>query len=109
MLLISIVAAINPGSALGCDIVQSVIAAISFAHGALLIVARIYRIPVLNPLQGIQSILLGLLALASFIDNHQAQSAFSTTLLVTAILISILSLLAVLLEIRVQRKRKVAA
>ena len=109
MLLISVVAAINPSTATGCKVVQSLIAAISFVHGALLLVARIYRIPVLNPLQGLQSILVGLLALASFIDNHQAQSAFSTTLIITAVLISILSLLAILLEIRVQKKRKAAA
>jgi hypothetical protein len=83
--------------------VQAVVAAICFVHGLLIYATRVFRIPALNPLQGTQSILLGLLACAPFIASANALAAFSNALMALSLLTVLLSALAILLEWRVRR------
>jgi hypothetical protein len=103
LFLVSAVAAVSPSNRDHCIYVQAVVAAICFVHGLLIYATRVFRIPALNPLQGTQSILLGLLACAPFIANADALAAFSNALMALSLLTVVLSALAILLEWRVRR------
>jgi hypothetical protein len=105
LFLVSAVAAVSPSNRDHCVYVQAMVAAICFVHGLLIYATRVFRIPALNPLQGTQSILLGLLACAPFIASADAQGAFGNTLMALSLVTVILSGLAILLEWRVGRIR----
>eukprot|EP00658_Telonema_sp_P-2_P082805 TRINITY_DN8820_c0_g1_i4.p2 TRINITY_DN8820_c0_g1~~TRINITY_DN8820_c0_g1_i4.p2 ORF type:complete len:163 (+),score=51.72 TRINITY_DN8820_c0_g1_i4:142-630(+) len=100
--LVSVVAAVDGSERSVCDVIQGVIAAICFVHGILIIAMRCYRVPVLNVLQFLQSIVLGLLACSGFIQDATAQAAFSITMLVITLITVILMLAIAFLEWRLR-------
>ena len=103
LFLVSAIAAISPANRDHCMYVQAMVAAICFVHGLMIYATRVFRIPALNPLQGTQSILLGLLACAPFIASADAQAAFGNALMALSLVTVVLSALAILLEWRVRR------
>ena len=104
ILLVSIVAAVDGKNLLECHIVQGIIAAICFVHALFILVGRVYRIPILTPLQACQSTCVGLLACAAFIQHAAAQQAFVIVMMVVSLLTTILCGAVALLELRVNQK-----
>ena len=103
---VSLVAAISPDDKSHCKYVQGTLAAICIAHGLMIVATRVYRIPALNLLQGLQSILLGVTACSPFISSQTVQTGIESTLLALSLLTALLSMLALLLEFQVQRRRR---
>eukprot|EP00658_Telonema_sp_P-2_P083661 TRINITY_DN9121_c0_g1_i1.p1 TRINITY_DN9121_c0_g1~~TRINITY_DN9121_c0_g1_i1.p1 ORF type:complete len:312 (-),score=26.25 TRINITY_DN9121_c0_g1_i1:729-1664(-) len=99
---IGIVAAVDGGTVANCRIVQGIMAGLCFLNAVFICVTRTYRIPTLNYLQAVQSILLGLLACSDMIGEPVAQSAFVTTMLVASTLTTVVSFVAVAIEFRLQ-------
>jgi nicotinamide mononucleotide (NMN) deamidase PncC len=105
ILLVSIVAAVDGKNLLECRIVQGIIAAICFLHA----VGRVYRVPILTPLQAGQSVCVGLLACASFIQNADAQQAFVIVMMLLSLLTTVLCGVVFLVEVRVNGKESAPA
>ena len=103
--LVSVVAAVSPDDKDDCRYVQGTIVAICIVHGLLVIVSRVYRIPALNVLQGLQSIFLGLMACSPFITDVPTQDGIGNTLLALSLLTALLSLISMALEFQLQRRR----
>ena len=101
ILTINLIAAINPGSAAGCAAVQAILALLCFAHGAMLVFTVPYRIPVLNAVRGLQSMLLGVMACGVFIDNVTSQAALLVLIMCFAVFNTLVAYVVTFLEHRV--------
>jgi hypothetical protein len=65
--------------------------------------ARPYRAPLLSPLQALQSLFLGLLALSEIMNQPAAQTAFVATLLVVSVIQTVITMVVALIEFRLRR------
>eukprot|EP00658_Telonema_sp_P-2_P049908 TRINITY_DN3798_c0_g1_i9.p1 TRINITY_DN3798_c0_g1~~TRINITY_DN3798_c0_g1_i9.p1 ORF type:complete len:320 (+),score=34.04 TRINITY_DN3798_c0_g1_i9:179-1138(+) len=67
--LVGMLAAANPQTTYGCTVIESSLAAICFIHGIAVLTLRIFRVSVLTVLQGLQSFVLGLVAIIPYMGG----------------------------------------
>ena len=101
-----IIAAVEASSQTTCDVVHSLVSVVCFAHGILLLVLRPYRVPVLNMLNALQSVLLGLLACTQFMGSATAQTALSIVFIAACFATVSASAGASFLEFLINRRRQ---
>eukprot|EP00658_Telonema_sp_P-2_P031574 TRINITY_DN2359_c0_g1_i4.p1 TRINITY_DN2359_c0_g1~~TRINITY_DN2359_c0_g1_i4.p1 ORF type:complete len:299 (+),score=18.36 TRINITY_DN2359_c0_g1_i4:333-1229(+) len=103
--LISILAAINPGTAAGCNGVRIGLSVLCFTHAILVLCTRAFRIPIVPFVHGPQSILLGLVALVPFMGGDQTNimEGLAISLLVFSALESFFTGVVLTIEFFLQR------
>eukprot|EP00658_Telonema_sp_P-2_P049905 TRINITY_DN3798_c0_g1_i1.p1 TRINITY_DN3798_c0_g1~~TRINITY_DN3798_c0_g1_i1.p1 ORF type:complete len:345 (-),score=54.28 TRINITY_DN3798_c0_g1_i1:1-1035(-) len=78
--LVGMVAAINPQTTHGCTVVESLLAGLCFIHGIAVLTLRIFRVSALTVLQGLQSFVLGLVAIIPYLGGDMADIGTGLTI-----------------------------
>eukprot|EP00658_Telonema_sp_P-2_P049907 TRINITY_DN3798_c0_g1_i7.p1 TRINITY_DN3798_c0_g1~~TRINITY_DN3798_c0_g1_i7.p1 ORF type:complete len:777 (-),score=132.65 TRINITY_DN3798_c0_g1_i7:1-2331(-) len=78
--LVGMLAAVNPGSTHSCTVVESVLAGLCFIHGIAVLTLRIFRVSALTVLQGLQSFVLGLVAIIPYLGGDMADIGTGLTI-----------------------------
>ena len=103
---VGMLAAISPSTEEGCHAVQAALTAVCFAHALLVIVSHAYRVPALTALQGLQSVLLGLVACTPFMGGNTSSITALLAYIMIALMLaeSIVSVIVFVIELVLQRR-----
>eukprot|EP00658_Telonema_sp_P-2_P035296 TRINITY_DN25696_c0_g1_i2.p1 TRINITY_DN25696_c0_g1~~TRINITY_DN25696_c0_g1_i2.p1 ORF type:complete len:382 (+),score=70.84 TRINITY_DN25696_c0_g1_i2:250-1395(+) len=106
--LIGMIAATVPEDKRGCTIVDAILAAICFIHAIVVLSLRIFRANILTLIQGLQSILLGFVALIPYLggDDSKVGTGLTIAMLIVVAIEIICGIIVMGLELLLERRRQ---